>query len=58
MSKGIMNFPETKDEFEVYKTNLEAKGFTVITKWRTGLKSIRLGDIVLSATPDQPKGDK
>ena len=32
-----------------YKARLETSGFSVLTKWRTGLKAIRLvGDIVLS----------
>lgn len=43
MSEGY-----TKEEFERMKAKLEAKGFTVISKWRKGLKTIKLGDTVLS----------
>lgn len=45
--------PQTREEYEQMKTRLESGGFTVITKWRKGLKQIRLGDIVLSE-PDIP----
>jgi len=41
-------FPQTREEFDAYKARPEAAGFTVLTRWRKGLKSIRLGDIVLS----------
>ena len=41
-------FPQTREEYDQMKARLEALGFTVITKWRKGLKQIRLGDIVLS----------
>ena len=40
--------PQTREEYDQMKARLEAGGFTVITKWRKGLKQIRLGDIVLS----------
>lgn len=40
--------PYTKEEFEALKERLESKGYTVISKWRKGLKHVKLGDIVLS----------
>lgn len=40
--------PWTKEGFEQVKADLERRGFVVITKWRRGLKHIKLGDIVLS----------
>lgn len=43
-----MRFPETREEYDAYRAELEARGFTVLTRWRKGLKRIRLGDIVLS----------
>ena len=43
-------FPQTREEFDACKAGLEARGFSVITRWRRGLKTIRLGDIVLSET--------
>ena len=44
----MSQFPQTREEFDRYKARLETSGFSVLTKWRTGLKAIRLGDIVLS----------
>jgi hypothetical protein len=41
-------FPQTREEFGAYKARLEAAGFTVLTRWRKGLRQIRLGDVVLS----------
>ena len=41
-------FPETREEFDDLKARLEARGFSVLTRWRKGLVNIRLGDIVLS----------
>lgn len=52
-----MKFPETKEEFEAYKKALEAKGFTVVSKWRKGLKNIKLGEIVL-AEPTEAREKK
>ena len=43
-----MKFPETREEYDAYRAELEARGFTVLTPWRKGLTRIRLGDIVLS----------
>lgn len=43
--------PVTKEWFEEMKARLEAKGYTVINKWRKGTTTIKLGDIVLSETP-------
>ena len=37
----------TKKNYDAIKKRYEAKGYKVITKWRKGLKSIRLDDIVL-----------
>lgn len=41
-------FPQTREEFDHLKARYEARGFSVLTTWRKGLKNIRLGDIVLS----------
>lgn len=40
--------PYTKEQYDELKASLEAKGFTVVTKYRKGLKHIKLGDLVLS----------
>lgn len=40
--------PWTKEDFEHIKRIYEAAGYTVLTRWRPGLKHIRLEDIVLS----------
>jgi hypothetical protein len=46
-------FPQTREQFDAYKAELEARGFTVLTRWRRGLKTIRLGDVVLSGPAAQ-----
>lgn len=40
--------PFTKKRFEQLKAAYEAHGYKVVSKWRRGLKRIRLADIVLS----------
>jgi hypothetical protein len=39
--------PFTKERFGRIKERAEALGYTVISQWRPGLKTIRLADIVL-----------
>jgi len=38
----------SKDRFETLKKAYEGKGYRVITRWRKGLKAIRLADIRLT----------
>lgn len=38
----------TREQFDRIKAAAESYGYTVVSKWRPGLKNIRLGDIVLS----------
>lgn len=45
--------PFTKEKYEALKARAEAAGFTVVTKWRPGLKHIQLGDIVLTPSPEE-----
>ncbi len=40
--------PWTKEDFEHVKRIYEAAGYTVQSRWRPGLKHIRLNDVVLS----------
>ena len=49
-------FPQTREEFGAYKARLEAAGFTVLTRWRKGLRQIRLGDVVLSEDTEADRG--
>lgn len=52
-------FPQTREEFGAYKAELEARGFSVLTRWRKGLKTIRLGDVVLSEDArEQQQGEQ
>jgi len=39
--------PFTKEQYEQIVARLEKRDMGVITKWRKGLKHIRVGDIVL-----------
>jgi hypothetical protein len=39
--------PFTRERFEKLKAAAERNGFTVVTRWRPGLKRIRLSEIVL-----------
>lgn len=50
----MSTFPQSREEFDRYKSELEARGFSVLTRWRKGLKTIRLGDIVLSEDSRDP----
>ena len=45
----------TRKEFERLKASYESVGYKVPTKWRKGLKSIRLGDIVLGYRNHPPR---
>ena len=47
-ARKVSPFPQTREEFDHLKARYEARGFSVLTTWRKGLKNIRLGDIVLS----------
>jgi hypothetical protein len=40
--------PTTKKEYESLKQELERNGFQVLSKFRKNMKTIKLGDIVLS----------
>lgn len=40
--------PFTKKRFIILKNRCEEAGYKVVTKYRKGIKSIRLGDIILS----------
>lgn len=43
----------TREEFDRIKAAAEERGYTVVSRWRPGLRNIRLGDIVLSESgPD------
>jgi len=41
----------SREQFDRIKAAAEGYGYTVVSKWRPGLKTIRLGDIVLSEPP-------
>jgi hypothetical protein len=45
----------TREEYDRLKAAYEAAGYTVVSKYRRGLKSIRLGDVVLSDAPHGPR---
>ena len=43
----------SREQFDRIKAAAESYGYTVVSRWRPGLKTIRLGDIVLSESgPD------
>ncbi len=47
----------SREEFDRIKAAAEERGYTVVSRWRPGLKTIRLGDIVLSESgPDDGQG--
>lgn len=55
--------PFTKEQYNKMKLSAESLGFRVATKWRKGLKHMKLGEIVLSEaspseTPSPPKQKK
>jgi hypothetical protein len=50
----VTTFPQSREEFDRWKAELEARGFSVLTRWHKGLKTIRLGDIVLSEDSRAP----
>lgn len=39
---------EDKKVYEEFVKAMEEEGFKVLSKWRKGMKSIRLGDLVVS----------
>ena len=39
--------PWTKEKYNALQAHAMAKGLTVVSKWRPGIKRIRMGDIVL-----------
>jgi hypothetical protein len=41
--------PFTREQFNEYRARAEAGGYKVITRWRPGIKGIRLGGIVLGS---------
>jgi len=41
-----------KSMFDDFKAVLEQNGFQVLTKWRKGIKNIKLGDIILGEKAD------
>jgi hypothetical protein len=45
----------SRPQYDAIRARLEAAGFEVLTRWRPGLKRIRLGAIVLR--PPAPEGD-
>ena len=46
----------SREQFDRIKAAAEDHGYTVVSKWRPGLKNIRLGDIVLSEpVPPHPE---
>ena len=38
----------SREQFDRIKAAAEERGYTVVSKWRPGIKTIRLGEIVLS----------
>lgn len=49
--------PFTRERFDELKARYEAAGYKVITRWRSGVKSIRLGDIVLGVRRDSIRAE-
>lgn len=45
----------TKERYDQIKAHVETMGYTVVTKWRKGLKKIGLGEIVLEETQGMKK---
>ena len=48
----------SREEFDRIKAAAEEHGYTVVSKWRPGLKNIRLGDVVLSEAAPEPEADQ
>jgi hypothetical protein len=45
----------TRREFDEVKARYEAAGYKVVSKWRRGIKRIRLADIVLGVRRAEEK---
>ena len=46
--------PFTRERFDELKALYEGHGYKVLSKWRPGIKRLRLDDIVLTSRVDNP----